>query len=154
MRMRGFLLGATAGRTTLNGEGLQHQDGHSHMFASAIPTLQAYDPAFAYELAIIVQDGIRRMYQEGENIFYYLTLYNENYAMLPMPEDATEGILRGMYKLRDASLAANKGSKVHLLGSGPLVHEALRLRNCWPNASASRPTCGASPATRNSAAMP
>src|SRR5207237_10308720 len=85
MRCRGFLLGATAGRTTLNGEGLQHQDGHSHILASTVPNVVAYDPAFAYEIAVIIQDGIRRMYGEGEDVVYYITLYNENYAMPAMP---------------------------------------------------------------------
>ncbi len=127
MRSRGFLLGGTAGRTTLAGEGLQHQDGHSHVLASTVPTVQAYDPAFAFELAVIIQDGIRRMYEAGEDAFYYITLYNEPYAMLPMPEGATEGILRGLYKLRPASLQA-KGSKVHLFGSGPILREALRAQ--------------------------
>ena len=100
IQAKGFLLGATAGRTTLNGEGLQHEDGHSLLLASAIPTLLAYDPAFAFEIAVIIQDGIRRMYQDGEDIFYYLTLYNENYAMPPMPQGAEEGILRGLYKFK------------------------------------------------------
>jgi pyruvate dehydrogenase E1 component len=139
MRARGFLLGGTAGRTTLMGEGLQHQDGHSHILASAVPTLRAYDPAFAYELALIVQDGIRRMYEAGEDVLYYITLYNESYPMLPMPEGAAEGVLRGLHKLRPASAAASaprageRGaglprSKVHLLGSGPIVREALRAQ--------------------------
>src|SRR5215831_8505342 len=99
MRTRGFLLGGTAGRTTLAGEGLQHQDGHSHILASTVPNLVAYDPAFAYEIAVIIQDGIRRMYEKGENIFYYITLGNENYMMPPMPKGAgvREGILKGMY---------------------------------------------------------
>src|SRR5262249_29465319 len=100
MRTRGFLLGGTAGRTTLNGEGLQHEDGHSHVLASTVPNLLAYDPAFAYELAVVLQDGIRRMYERGEDVFYYVTLYNENYPMLPMPEGVKEGVLRGLYKLR------------------------------------------------------
>ncbi len=126
MKARGFLLGATAGRTTLNGEGLQHQDGHSHLMASAYPTLLAYDPAFAYEIAVIIQDGLRRMYQENEDIFYYLTLYNENYAMPPMPEDAPKGILKGLYKLKKG--AADKTHKAHILGSGPLLREALRAQ--------------------------
>src|SRR5262249_13710439 len=117
MRTRGFLLGATAGRTTLNGEGLQHEDGHSHLLASTVPNVVAYDPAFAYELAVILQDGIRRMYGAGEEVFYYVTLYNDNYLMLPMPEGSTEGILKGLYKLRPSTLA--KGPKVHLFGSGP-----------------------------------
>ena len=96
IRAKGFLLGATAGRTTLNGEGLQHQDGHSLLHASTIPTLLAYDPAFAYELAVIVADGLRRMFAEGEDIFYYLSLYNENYAMPPMPAGVEDGILKGL----------------------------------------------------------
>src|SRR5216684_1973065 len=97
-RVRGFLLGGTAGRTTLNGEGLQHEDGHSHLLASTVPTVMAYDPAFAYELAVILRDGIRRMYEDvKEDLFYYITLYNDNYPMLPMPDGATEGILKGLY---------------------------------------------------------
>jgi pyruvate dehydrogenase E1 component len=131
MRARGFLLGGTAGRTTLMGEGLQHQDGHSHVLASSVPNLLAYDPAFAYELAVILRDGIRRMYQEGESIFYYVTLYNENYPMPVMPPGVEEGILRGLYKLRPV-LPGIKGkgarSRVHLLGSGPILREALRAQ--------------------------
>src|SRR5207237_6199533 len=95
---KGFLLGATAGRTTLNGEGLQHEDGHSLLLASTIPSLLAYDAAFAYALGVIIQNGMQRMYQEGEEIFYYLTLYNENYVMSPMPQGVEEGILQGLYK--------------------------------------------------------
>jgi pyruvate dehydrogenase E1 component len=131
MRTRGFLLGGTAGRTTLMGEGLQHQDGHSHILASAVPNLVTYDPAFAYELAVIIRDGIRRMYEEGESIFYYLTLYNENYPQPAMPDDCEEGILRGLYRFRPA-LQGTRGkgarSKVHLLGSGPIVRQALRAQ--------------------------
>jgi pyruvate dehydrogenase E1 component len=129
MRTRGFLLGATAGRTTLNGEGLQHEDGHSHVLASTVPNLMAYDPAFAYELAVILQDGIRRMYGEGvkEDVFYYITLYNENYAMPPMPEGAQEGILKGLYKLRPSTLST-RGPKAHLFGSGPILIQALRAQ--------------------------
>ncbi len=127
MRTRGFLLGGTAGRTTLAGEGLQHQDGHSPLLSSAVPTIQAYDPAFAFELAVIIQDGIRRMYEIGEDIFYYITLYNEPYAMPPIPEGVTEGILRGLYKLRPATLKG-KGSLVHLLGSGAILREAMRAQ--------------------------
>jgi hypothetical protein len=100
IKAKGFLLGATAGRTTLNGEGLQHEDGHSHLLASTIPNLLTYDPAFAYEVAVIIQDGLRRMYQENGEVFYYLTLYNENYAMPPMPEGVEEGILKGLYKFQ------------------------------------------------------
>src|SRR5205807_2637986 len=95
-RCRGFLIGGTAGRTTLAGEGLQHQDGHSHVLASTVPTIKSYDPAFAYEIALIVQDGIRRMYEKGEHLFYYLTVGNENYPMEPMPQGAAEGVVRGM----------------------------------------------------------
>ncbi|MBI3407012.1 MAG: pyruvate dehydrogenase (acetyl-transferring), homodimeric type [Planctomycetes bacterium] len=129
-RARGFLLGGTAGRTTLNGEGLQHQDGHSHVLGSTIPNLKAYDPAFAFEIALIVQDGIRRMYEKGESIVYYLTLANENYPMEPMPEGAREGVLRGMYKFRPSALKSPKGAKtkIHLLGSGSIFHEALRAQ--------------------------
>lgn len=126
MRTRGFMLGATAGRTTLNGEGLQHQDGHSHVLASTIPSLLAYDPAFAYEVAVIIQDGMRRMYAEGEDVFYYLTLYNENYAMPEMPEGAEDGILKGLYRFRPGP--AGKQSKAHILGSGPLIRGALRAQ--------------------------
>jgi pyruvate dehydrogenase E1 component len=129
MRTRGFLLGGTAGRTTLAGEGLQHQDGHSHVIASTVPNLRAYDPAFAFELAVIIQDGLRRMYEACEDIFYYITLYNEPYAMLPMPQEAQEGILRGLYKLRPVLNKREPGrSKVHLLGSGALLREALRAQ--------------------------
>ncbi len=133
-RTRGFLLGGTAGRTTLAGEGLQHQDGHSQLMASTVPNLQAYDPAFAYELTVIIQDGIRRMYEAGENIFYYLTVGNEAYGMPAMPEGADEGILRGLYKLRPVTKLGRaiktnpKLSKIHLLGSGTLIREALRAQ--------------------------
>jgi pyruvate dehydrogenase E1 component len=127
MRVRGFLLGATAGRTTLNGEGLQHEDGHSHVLASVVPNLKTYDPAYAYELAVILQDGLHRMYEVGENLFYYLTLGNENYPMPPMPEGSAEGILQGMYKLRPAA-GKGKGTRVHLLGSGAILREALRAQ--------------------------
>ncbi len=124
-RGKGFLMGGTAGRTTLAGEGLQHQDGHSLVLASTVPTCAAYDPAYAYEIAVIVQDGIRRMYQEQEDRFYYLTLYNENYAMPLMPEGVTEGILRGIYKFK----AAEKGkATVQLFGSGPALNEAVRAQ--------------------------
>lgn len=126
IKAKGFLLGATAGRTTLQGEGLQHQDGHSHILAGTIPTLLTYDPAFAYEVAVIIRDGLRRMYQEGEEIFYYLTLYNENYSMPAMPEGVEEGILKGLYKFRKGK--ENQRHKAHILGSGPLLREALRAQ--------------------------
>jgi pyruvate dehydrogenase E1 component len=130
MRTRGFLLGGTAGRTTLMGEGLQHQDGHSLVLASVVPNVRAYDPAFAYELAVIIQDGMHRMVEAGEDIFYYLTVYNENYAMPPMPEGAAEGILRGLYKLRPAGDIRNPKSRVrvHLFGSGAILRETLRAQ--------------------------
>jgi pyruvate dehydrogenase E1 component len=127
MRTRGFLLGGTAGRTTLSGEGLQHQDGNSHVLALPVPNLRAYDPAFAYELAVILQDGIRRMYKDGESIFYYITLMNEPYAMPPMPTGVKDGILRGMYRYR---ASANKKSKLRaqLFGSGSILNETLRAQ--------------------------
>jgi pyruvate dehydrogenase E1 component len=125
-KAKGFLLGATAGRTTLNGEGLQHQDGQSHILASAVPTLLTYDPAFAYEIAVIIRDGLRRMYQKNEEIFYYLTLYNENYAMSAMPEGSEEGILKGLYKFREGKQSAKH--KAHIFGSGPILREALRAQ--------------------------
>jgi pyruvate dehydrogenase E1 component len=126
IKAKGFLLGATAGRTSLNGEGLQHQDGHSHLLAATIPTLMTYDPAFAYEIAVIVQDGMRRMYQEGEDIFYYLTLYNENYSMPVMPEGVEDGILKGLYKFRKG--ADGKKHKAHIFGSGTIIRQALRAQ--------------------------
>jgi pyruvate dehydrogenase E1 component len=126
MRARGFLLGATAGRTTLEGEGLQHQDGHSHLIASAFPTIAAYDPAFMFELAIILQDGLKRMYQDHEPVFYYVTLYNETYSMPPMPPNAEEGIREGMYRFRSAPERARHQAQI--FGSGPLVNEALRAQ--------------------------
>jgi len=126
IKARGFLLGATAGRTTLNGEGLQHQDGHSLLLASTIPTLLTYDPAFAFELAVIIADGMKRMYQDGEDIFYYLTLYNENYAMPPMPSGVEEGILRGLYRFRPGESGLKL--KAHLLGSGPIIRSALQAQ--------------------------
>ena len=126
-RARGFLVGATAGRTTLAGEGLQHQDGHSHVLASTVPTVRAYDPAFAYELAVIVHDGLHRMYTEGENCFYYLTVYNEMYPMPAMPAGVEEGIRRGAYKFAPAP--APKGQpRVHLFGSGPILREAVKAQ--------------------------
>ena len=126
IKAKGFLLGATAGRTTLNGEGLQHEDGHSLLLASTIPTLLTYDPAFAFEIAVIIQDGMRRMYQEGEELFYYLTLYNENYVMSPMPQGVEEGILRGLYKFKPGP--AHKKHKAHIFGSGPIIRSALKAQ--------------------------
>ena len=126
-RAKGFLLGATAGRTTLNGEGLQHEDGHSLLMASTIPTLLAYDAAFDYETAVIIHDGLRRMYQEGEEIFYYLTLYNEDYSMPPMPEGVEEGILKGLYKFKPGP--SGKKHKAQILGSGPIIRSALQAQD-------------------------
>jgi pyruvate dehydrogenase E1 component len=128
MRTRGFLLGGTAGRTTLMGEGLQHQDGHSHVLASTVPNLFAYDPAYAYELAVIIQDGIRRMFHDQEDIFYYITLGNEKYPMPAMPAGSEEGILSGMYRLRPPA-TQSKGTKIHLMGSGSILREALRAQD-------------------------
>jgi pyruvate dehydrogenase E1 component len=142
IRARGFLLGATAGRTSLNGEGLQHQDGHSLLHASTIPTCLPYDPAFGYELAVIVADGLRRMYAEGEDIFYYLSLYNENYPMPPMPAGVEDGILKGLYKFKPGpqSLSRPTGEggrrpgeggerlKAHIFGSGSIINSALRAQ--------------------------
>ena len=122
MQARGFLIGATAGRTTLNGEGLQHQDGHSHVLASTIPNCIAYDPCYAYELAVIVQDGLRRMFGNGERVFYYVTVMNENYPQPEMPEGAADGILTGLYK-RTSFGAAGGAKRVRLLGSGTILRE-------------------------------
>src|SRR6202045_661686 len=127
MRCRGFLLGGTAGRTTLAGEGLQHQDGNSHILALPIPTLWAYDPAFAYEIAVIIQDGIRRMYKDGESIFYYITVMNEAYAMPPMPAGVEDGILKGMYKFRASEMKKPK-LRAQLFGSGAILREALKAQ--------------------------
>ncbi len=129
MRCRGFLLGGTAGRTTLSGEGLQHQDGHSHVLALATPNVLAYDPAFAYELAVIIRDGVRRMYVDQESVFYYLTVGNEAYPMPPMPEgkDVEAGILKGMYKFRPAK-DGNKKLRAQLLGSGAIMNEVLKAQ--------------------------
>jgi pyruvate dehydrogenase E1 component len=126
IRAKGFLLGATAGRTTLNGEGLQHQDGHSLLHASTIPTCLPYDPAFGFELAVIVADGLRRMYVENEDIFYYLSLYNENHAMPPMPAGVEDGILKGLYKFKSG--AEGKKIKAHIFGSGPIINSALKAQ--------------------------
>lgn len=129
---RGFLIGATAGRTTLNGEGLQHQDGHSHILASTIPNCVSYDPAYAYELAVIVQDGLRRMYKEMESVFYYITTMNENYQQPELPKGAEEGIIKGMYLLEDASSKEYKTAKpksdkrLRLLGSGTILLEVRK----------------------------
>ncbi|MER3546195.1 MAG: pyruvate dehydrogenase (acetyl-transferring), homodimeric type [Rhodanobacteraceae bacterium] len=137
-RARGFLIGGTSGRTTLNGEGLQHQDGSSHLFAGAIPNCRAYDPTFSYEVAVILQDGVRRMLHEQEDVYYYVTVMNENYAHPDMPEGCAEGIVRGMYKFRESAIGDRKSEKtrsadkskgktlrVQLLGSGTILREVI-----------------------------
>ena len=124
MRARGFLLGGTAGRTTLNGEGLQHEDGHSHLLAATVPNCVAYDPTYAYELAVIIQDGLRRMYEEQEDVYYYITVMNENYEHPAMPEGVEKGILKGMYLLREGKAKKN-APKVQLLGSGVILREVI-----------------------------
>jgi pyruvate dehydrogenase E1 component len=123
-RCKGFLLGATAGRTTLNGEGLQHEDGHSHLLAATVPNCLCYDPAFAYEVAVIIQDGLRRMYVEDESVFYYMTLYNEPFPMPALPEGANAGILKGMYRFQSVA-GPNPKLRVQLLGSGPILRQVL-----------------------------
>ena len=128
MLSRGFLLGGTAGRTTLNGEGLQHEDGHSQVVANTIPNMRSYDPAFAYELAVIITDGIERMYNRQEEIFYYLTIYNENYPMPAIPDDVEDGIIRGLYRFRKSASKPKKGRKAHLLGSGAIMTQVLAAR--------------------------
>jgi pyruvate dehydrogenase E1 component len=130
MRARGFLVGGTAGRTTLNGEGLQHQDGHSHLVAATIPNCISYDPTFAYELAVIVQDGMRRMHQEQEDVYYYLTVMNENYTHPAMPKGAEAGIIKGMYLFSEGKAASGKDKsgkapRVQLLGSGTILRESI-----------------------------
>ena len=126
MRARGFLVGGTAGRTTLNGEGLQHEDGNSHMMAGMVPNCVSYDPTFSYELAVIIQDGMRRMFQEGEDIFYYITVENENYAHPAMPEGAEQGIREGLYLFQEGP---DGPKKVQLLGSGAILREAIAAAN-------------------------
>jgi pyruvate dehydrogenase E1 component len=125
MRARGFLLGGTAGRTTLNGEGLQHEDGHSHILAGTIPNCISYDPTFAYEVVAIVRDGMRRMYAEQEDVYYYITLMNENYPHPGMPEGSEAGILKGLYQLSDGGKASRKGQRVQLMGSGTILREVM-----------------------------
>jgi pyruvate dehydrogenase E1 component len=124
-RGKGFLMGGTAGRTTMLGEGLQHQDGHSHVLASTVPTCVSYDPAYVYELAVILQDGIRRMYEANDSVFYYITMYNEDYPMPEMPEGAREGIVRGIYKFKPA---IEGKATVQLFGSGPILNEVVRAQ--------------------------
>ncbi len=131
------MLGGTAGRTTLNGEGLQHEDGHSHILASTIPDCVSYDPTFAYEVVVIVRDGMRRMYQEQEDVYYYITLMNENYPHPAMPAGAEDGIVKGLYLLQEASSVDNSGKRprVQLMGSGTILREVIAaadlLRDDW-----------------------
>jgi pyruvate dehydrogenase E1 component len=127
MRARGFMLGATAGRTTLEGEGLQHQDGQSHLAATAVPTIAAYDPAYVYELAVIIHDGLKRMYHDQEALSYYLTLYNEPYPQPPLPPGAEDGIREGLYKLRASERAGP--ARAQLVGAGPILREVLRAQD-------------------------
>jgi pyruvate dehydrogenase E1 component len=122
MRARGFLIGGTAGRTTLAGEGLQHQDGHSHLLSSTIPNCISYDPTFAYELAVIIQNGMHRMYNQNEDLFYYITVMNENYQHPAMPENVEEGIIKGMYLLKKPNKAK---AQIQLLGSGTILREVI-----------------------------
>ncbi|WP_374604596.1 pyruvate dehydrogenase (acetyl-transferring), homodimeric type [Niveibacterium sp.] len=134
-RARGFLIGGTAGRTTLNGEGLQHEDGHSQILANLVPNCVTYDPTFSYELAVIVQDGLRRMYGEQEDVYYYITVMNENYEHPAMPEGAEANILKGMYKFREGAKGKAKQPRVQLLGSGTIFREVIAaadlLREDW-----------------------
>lgn len=134
MQARGFLIGGTSGRTTLNGEGLQHQDGHSHLMANMVPNCVSYDPTFAYELAVIIQNGLKRMYVDKENVFYYITVMNENYAHPAMPAGAEAGIIKGMYCLRE-STSSDAKIKVQLMGSGTILREVLAaadlLKSDW-----------------------
>ena len=125
MQARGFMVGGTAGRTTLAGEGLQHQDGHSHLQAATIPNCISYDPTFSYELAVIIHDGMRRMYVEQENVFYYLTVMNENYHHPAMPDGVAEGILKGLYQFNKSSKDDGKTATVQLIGSGTILNEVI-----------------------------
>jgi pyruvate dehydrogenase E1 component len=137
MRTRGFLLGGTAGRTTLNGEGLQHEDGHSHIWSAAIPNCISYDPTFAYELAVIIQNGLERMYKNQEDIYYYITVMNENYSHPDMPINAEQDIIKGMYafKLSNDKDTKKAKAKVQLLGSGTIFREVIEaaklLKEDW-----------------------
>ena len=128
-RGRGFMIGATAGRTTLAGEGLQHNDGHTHVLASTVPSVRGYDPAFAFELATIIRDGITRMYRDGEDVTYYVTVYNENYVQPAKPAGCDEGIVRGLYRFADAPVVANARGRVRLVGSGSIMRQVLAARD-------------------------
>jgi pyruvate dehydrogenase E1 component len=128
MRTRGFLMGGTSGRTTLAGEGLQHQDGHSHLIAYPFPTVKAYDPAFAYELAVVIQDGIRRMYVDQESLLYYITVMNDLYTQPPMPKGVKQGIIKGIYKFSSSKLKKAKYS-ANLFGSGAILNKVIEAKN-------------------------
>ena len=139
MMCKGFLFGGTAGRTTLNGEGVQHQDGHSHLYANTVPNLKSYDPAFAYELAIVIRDGIYRMFEKDEKIFYYITVYNENYSQASLPKNSEDGIIKGLYKFSKSKLKIShlkilngigdiEQRKVHLMGSGSIITQVLEAQ--------------------------
>ena len=146
MRARGFLLGATAGRTTLAGEGLQHQDGHSQLVATTVPNCRAYDPTFAYELAVIIQDGMQRMYVENESVFYYISVMNENYPQPAMPAGVEAGIVKGGYLLRTGAPAASV--RATLLGSGTILRECIAAAELLREAVRRHaPTCSRSPAS-------
>ena len=151
MRCRGFLLGGTAGRTTLNGEGLQHEDGHSHLSASTIPNCVSYDPTFAYELAVIIQDGLRRMYDAQEDVYYYITVMNENYPHPEMPADAEQGILKGMYLFRagDRTEESIPGCGYNCSVPALFCAKLSRRRKYWRKNMALPPTFGVSPALMN-----
>ena len=140
-RARGFLIGATAGRTTLGGEGLQHQDGTSHLVAATVPNCKAYDPATAGELAVILDRGMREMLVEQKDVFYYVTAMNENLAQPSLPPEAHEGVLRGMYRFRASPLDAPR--RVQLLGAGAILGEVLKAAARWRRSTASPPTSGA-----------
>ncbi len=153
MRCKGFMIGGTSGRTTLAGEGLQHQDGHSHLLAYPLPNLKAYDPAFAYEIAVIIQDGIKRMYVDRKDVFYYITVMNESYAQPPMPKGSKDGILKGMYKLKDSPL---KDTELHaqLFGSGTILNEVLKAQEYLLQRTMEwLPTFGVLPVTRSYTGM-
>ena len=151
-RAKGFMLGGTAGRTTLNGEGLQHQDGHSLLNAIAFPTVRAYDPAYAYETAVIIFDGLKRLYEDDETAIYYITLENENYEMPEMPAGCEEGIIRGMYKVSTVDVEGGQ-HRCQLFGSGAILRaSAAEPKRSSPRSTTSRATSGASPATPSCAA--
>jgi pyruvate dehydrogenase E1 component len=139
MQARGFLIGGTAGRTTLNGEGLQHQDGHSHVLANTIPNCKAYDPAYGYEMAVVIRHGMKEMFEDNQNVFYYLTIENENYEQPAMPKDCEDGIIKGMYKFESVETKGKKGPRVQLLGAGAIMNEvraaAQMLKDDWGVAS-------------------